>query len=374
VREAKRNVLVGIFMIGGLGVLGTLMVLFGEQPAWLGGAEYRLTIDFRKLEGVSEGMEIYLNGLQVGRVGSLEFSDPERPDLGVKVVGLIKDKYYIPSGARAVVYPSLLGIGRGHIELVVPPIETEPLDREFAAIVGEVGSPFEDLFPDTLLFSVEKSVQQIGNLAEAATPVATDLHHLFEKRTVADVDQAVAEAAQITATLYTVVERFDHTLRHVNEVLGDPATKSAVREAIENFRQASEDGRVMMANLRGTSEHLDEDLDHLSGLLENGLTDAHTGINEIRQRLLPTLDTLAKLAENLNRVALDLAEGQGTAGLFLRDPRLYEALLLSAERITDAVDTIRRIADRFEKQGFIDLKVQDAVGPLPARTRREIPK
>ena len=63
----------------------------------------------------------------------------------------------------------------------------------------------------------------------------------------------------------------------------------------------------------------------------------------VRDRLVPTLDAASELVDNLNRVSRDLAEGEGTAGLFLRDERLYEALLLSVQRITDAVDTLRRI-------------------------------
>ncbi len=378
--DTRRNLLVGLFMVGGLAVLGALMIVFGEQPSWLGGTEYELKMNFRELEGVSEGMEIRLNGVQVGRVGRLEFDDRRRPDLGVQVIGLIKDRFYIPSGAHAEVFPGLLGLGRGHIEIVPPAIETEPLDRTVASntgITGEIGNPFQGLVPETLLGSVEKAVVQIGTLADRAAPVADDLHDLFQKRTVEEVDRAaespIEGAEKMTATLYTVVERSDSTLKHFNEVLGDPQVKSALREAIENFRQISEDGVVVSANLRETSEHIKEDWDRLAGQVESGLADANTGINEIRQKIGPILDGISSMVTNLDRVSRDLAEGEGTAGLILRDARLYEELLLSVQRFTDTLDTIRRMVERFEKQGYIDIRGHKVVGPLSADTKIEIP-
>jgi ABC-type transporter Mla subunit MlaD len=366
-------VAVGLFMLAGLTVLGFLLVLFGETPAWLGGAEYELTINFQEVEGVSEGVPIYLNGVQVGRVGRLEFDDPQRPALGVRVVALIKDKYYIPGGAVGRVYAAVFGIGRGHIEIVGPPVPLEPLDREAAVIEGEMGNPFEGLVPDDLMFSVDKTVQQIGNLFEAATPVADALYELLQRRPIEDVDGAIAEAQRITANISTVVQRFDHTLKHFNEVLGDPKVKSAIVEAIENIEDLTAEGRDTFALLRETAAQVQQDLDELDAKVDTLVADTNVGVNEIREHIVPALKNLAKLTNSLDRAALQLAEGEGTAGLLLRDARLYEALLLSAQRITQAVDRLRWLFDKFEKQGYIEFKAHEAVGPLPYQGKKPIP-
>lgn len=371
--EYKRNMLVGLFMLAGLAVLGTLLVLFGETPAWLGGAEYELTINFREVEGVAEGMAIFLNGVQVGRVGRLDFSDAQRPDLGVEVVALIKDKYFIPSGAVGRVYANVFGLGRGHIEIIAPPIETEPLDRELAAIPGEMGKPFEDLIPEDLMFSIEKTVQQVGNLFEQATPVADDLHELLERRPIHEVDEAIAEARGIIANVHTVVQRFDRTLKHVNEVLGKPEVKSAIVQAIENVEEMTADGKETFAVLRETAAQVQQDLDHIAEALDALVADTNTGVNDIRTHLIPALETVAKVADNLNRTALALAEGEGTAGLIFHDARLYEAMLLSVERITDGVDKLRRLLAKFEDQGYVEFKAHEAVGPFPYHGKEPIP-
>lgn len=374
--ETRRNLLVGMFMIVGLGVLATLLVLFGERPSWLGGAEWELTIAFKKeVEGVSGGTQINLSGVQVGRVDRVEFTDPKRPYLGLRVIGLIKDEYSIPRQSTARVYAGLLGLGRGRIDIIAPEVETPPLVRQEARIDGEMGNPFEGLIPETLMFSVEKAVRQIGDLAERATPLADDLRNLFEMRTVEEVDEdPVARARRITANVYTVVQRFDDTLKHFNNVLGDPEVQSAFRNGIQDLRQAAEDAREMIATLRDTAVQVREDLDRIGGRVDSGLADANEGINEIRERLIPALDSTAKLAENLNRASRALAQGEGTVGMLLHDARLYEAMLLSVERVTDAVDRIRRILDRWEKQGYIELKAHEAVGPFPTKVKKPIPK
>ena len=70
-RDATRNMLVGLFMVTGLAVVGALMVMFGEAPDWLGGAELELVIRVDQIGGIDEGTPIYLNGIKVGRVASL---------------------------------------------------------------------------------------------------------------------------------------------------------------------------------------------------------------------------------------------------------------------------------------------------------------
>ncbi len=372
-QETKRNILVGGFMMSGLAALGALMIIFGEQPGWLGGAEYELQIRFREVSGVTGGMPINLNGVQIGRVDRMEFEDLERPGLGVRVIGLIKDQYLIPSLAKAEVTPGLLGLGRGNITLIVPEIATNPLDKKHARIDGVMGNPFGDVIPETLAVSIEETAIHIGNLAEAATPLATDLHHLFEIRSINQVDAPGAAAAGITANLYTLIQRFDLTVGELNGILADPEFKPSVLNAVSNFERMTVEGREAMITMRRMMDQLETDTSSIAQKLDSGLSDANKGINEILARMIPALDQLSELMVNLNSVSRDLAQGGGTAGLLLRDDRMYESFVLSIQRLTDALDVIRRIAERFENQGFIEFKSHDVAGPIDYQGKYPIP-
>ena len=360
--ETRRNVLVGVFMLAGLGAAGTVMVLFGEYPAWLGGAEWELTIRVDRLSGVREGTLINMNGVEVGRVDRLEFTDPQRPHEGVKIIARIKTKYDIPQDTRAAIYVSPIGLGRSRIEFVVPPQKGEArmLPRDKASIQGEMANMLEDVLPPTMLPTLERTALEIGNLAAELQPVAADLHDMFEKRTVQEVDDRAVAAQEVTATLYTVIERFDETLKHWNEVMGDPEVKQGMREAVVNVRDFTEDGKATFETLRKTSATFEADLERISDEILAAVQDARAQIN----RIGPLLDNTAELTENLNKVALQLNEGEGTVGRLLDDARLYEALLISIERITDLVDTFRRLAAKFEREGRIGLKFETVVGPI----------
>ncbi|MCP4590117.1 MAG: MCE family protein [bacterium] len=353
--DHRRNVLVGAFMVAGLGALGVLMVLFGEAPEWLGGAEWELDIKVRQLRGASQGTPVNLNGVQIGRVDKLRFEHPERPDLGVTIVALIKDDYMVPRGAKAVIYGPVLGFGRGQIQIEVPPDGGgDPLPLEDAEIYGEVGSVFHELMPDTMMNSVERTVLQIGNFAGALTPVADDLHQLFKITPVEMVDDPV-EARRLTANLHTAIQRFDMVLKHFNDVLGDPEVKSALREGILNLHQMTEDGKLAVADIRDTAETVKDSSVRITAKVEQGIDQATADFSKLSRKTMPVLDHLAQASANLNQVSLDLAEGEGTAGKLLRDDRLYEGMVLLVRRVTEAVDTIGRIAAKSERQGYIDV-------------------
>ena len=367
-KETKRNILVGLFMLTGLGVLGALMLLFGERPEWLGGQEYVLEIRVEQLGGAAEGTPVRLNGVEIGRVESLRFEDPTRPDRGVSIVALIRKRYFVPSGARAVIYEAELGIGRGRIDILVPPGGGgEPLPQDGqASIRGEMESMIRDIIPKSLLDSLERTIVLIGNFAGELTPVATDLHDLLKKNPVELVDNP-DELKRTTANFSTVVERVDQSLRHVNDVLGDPEVKSGVRESIVNVRRMTDDGRAAFADLRETAGTLKLGTARITTSVEQGVADVRQRMNVIGDKAVPVLENAAQLTANLNRASVDLAEGQGTAGKFLRDDRLYEKLVLFTERITDLVDIIRRIAAKTERQGYLDISAKTGVGPVPVK-------
>ena len=361
--EMRRNTMVGAFMLVGLGALAWLMTTFGELPAWLGGEEYEILMAVIEPSGIGDGAPIYLNGVQVGRVKELRFRDVNFPDRGVLIVGLIKNEFTIPNTARAFVQPAGFGLGRGQINLkVVAGVYAERL-RPDEEIQGVMASPFGGMIPENLLDSVQDTVVQFGAFVEALTPVGQDLHDILDKHTIADVDHPV-EARRLTANLYTVLQRFDTALKTFNDVFGDPEVKAGWQEMFANIKQMSIDGRDSLDHIRNTTAQLRSDLKRISAKLEQGVDDATTNVNEIAAAILPVLENTALLTADLSRILRGLENGQGSAGMFLKDARLYESLLLTATRLTDLIDTIQRLAYRFERQGAIGIKAQTALGPV----------
>lgn len=370
--DLRRNTLIGLFMIVGLVALASLMSSFGELPAFLGGRTYDVKIVVKELTGIGEGAQVYLSGVQIGRVKEIQFKDLDHLDAGVQIIAAIDEEYRIPNTAAAIVQPAGLGLGRGYVTIDVVEGEEAPPLAPGEEIVGIMGGYFDGIIPDTLLATLETTIAQFGGFMEELTPVAQDMHDLLDKHTIEQVDDPADEARRVTANLYTVVQRFDTTLKTFNETFGDPEVRQGILDMFENLRQMSADGREALANISETTAELQSSLQRIATKIEGGIDDASRHMDEIATDLQPVLLHSAELAASLSRIARAIEQEEGTAGLFVHDPRLYESLLLTSQRMTELVDTIQRLAARFEMEGEIRLNVP--VGPLRHRHTIELPE
>ena len=312
--DAARNFWVGSFVVVSGIVLATLMAWFGETPEWLGGNEWTLKIaGVRELRGIQSGSPVGLNGVEIGRVKALEFIEPERPDRGATIVTRINDQYSIPQGAFAKVYGATLGIGTGHIDILVEPGtgEYQLLPRKDAQITGEMRSIVNELITKDMIDTVQRTITNFGNFADAATPVAQNLSALLEQRPVQKVSEPGSE---VTANLATVVERIDHLVANLNVVLGDVNVQGDVKAVVHDLKTATTELRETMELWRSSSQKIANNLTSGIDTTKENLDRSFVKLNE----LLDNLDAGAKsLATSLQVVA----EGRGTAGLLVRAER-----------------------------------------------------
>jgi len=361
--EPARNFWVGGFVVVSIFVIATLMALFGETPDWLGGNEWPLEIiGVRELRGIQTGSPVNLNGVEIGRVKALEFMNKERPDRGVTIVTRIRDKYSIPSGAIARVYGATLGIGTGHIDILVGPGtgDNPLLPKKGAQIEGEMRSIINEIITKDMIETVQRTITNFGNFADAATPVAANLAELLKPRSVAEVSEP---GTKLTANVATVVERIDQLAANLNVVLGDVNVQGDLKAVVHDLKTATTELRETMELWRSSSQKIADNLTTGIDKTEENLERSFVKLNEV----LDNLDAGAKsLAASLQVVA----EGRGTAGLLVRDERLYEAALLSIQRFGEAMATVERLVSKFERDGSITLSSGPFTKkiPIPAGT------
>jgi hypothetical protein len=73
------------------------------------------------------------------------------------------------------------------------------------------------------------------------------------------------------------------------------------------------------------------------------------------RQLTDTSDRLSTVLNRIDQTVLSLNNPQGTIGSLLNDNRLYEELLLSARRLTNALDDMREVLD-IAKKGQLRIK------------------
>ena len=359
-KEGTRNALVGLFVLSSLAMLSVLMVWFGETPSWLPSSEWMLRITgVRDLQGVGEGSPVYLNGVSIGRVTSIEFEDEQRPDQGVVVHARIKKKHTVPVGATARLYGATLGIGSGRVEIVVEPGRgITPLPKEGAEILGEMRSVVGEIITQDTISSINRAIANIGNLTEAWTPVGGNLATLIESRSVADVGQIGAAERGITPNLATAIERIDTLVAHLNAVMGDEDVQGDVKLAVRDLREAA-------VALRETTEAWKRETQRLAENLNDGVDQTKQNLDGSFRNLNEVLDHLDASASNLAGIMADVAAGKGTAGLLASDKRLYESAVVALDRFGDVMLDLKAITGKIKEDGYI------VVGQAPSGVLRK---
>jgi ABC-type transporter Mla subunit MlaD len=356
-KEGTRNFMVGLFVLASLSLLAILMVWFGETPSWLQRGEWNLRIlGVREIRGIGEGTPALMNGVEIGRVSGLGFEDRNRPGRGVVIALRIKQRFAVPRGASAKVYGATLGIGTGRIQIVLPAQETEPLEKDgFAVIPGEMANMLAEVIPADFTTSIQRAFERFSDLATAARPAAENLSRLIEPRPVASLEAPDAKELALTANLSTAIERFDVLVGNVNSVLGDPAVQADLKSVAGDLRAAAE-------GLKETVDVWKQESRKLSTHLNDGVSRTDRNLQTLLEKLIAVADRLDASAKDVNVVTGRVAAGQGSIGLMVHDPRLYEAATLSFDRMSELLATINRIAGKIEQDGYITVGQKTVVG------------
>jgi phospholipid/cholesterol/gamma-HCH transport system substrate-binding protein len=335
--------------------------MFGEAPTWLfGGKTYPVYAYFSNVAMVIEGDPVYMKGVRVGHVHTIGFRDEQHPEEGVQLEMEIQEKWQIPRSARVTVELSAIGFARSVVKIVIPlgPAEAFlPMDGS-VPLSGDMVSAFDSLFPRDVVATLQKASSQIGNLAEALTPVAEDLHHLLEPRDLEMVDAPKVGAKRLSANLHTAVQRMDSALRHFNDVLGDPNTKSSVRVAVQNLREMSERGKLVMENLKEVAKNagfVAEDAREVTGKIGKLVDRANTQLTDVSRAIVEDAEKLGRFFDHLEVAGRKLADGDGTAGKLLSDPELYDAMVLTMKRLQLSVEDLGTLIKQWQREG-LDVK------------------
>jgi phospholipid/cholesterol/gamma-HCH transport system substrate-binding protein len=349
----RRNVLVGVFVLGALVCMGILIVKFGETSTWFG-KRYVVIARFDRVTGVREGTEVQLAGVYVGNVNRINLSHPDHPNEGVLVYMEIQREYSIPQGSVANILVPLMGQTMINIMPPAAVIGALPKDNT-AMIAGTVVNPLEQIIDPKFIATLDRTTRQMGDLAQALTPAANAITDLLKERSIKEVESPEAMAKNLTANLYTAVERLYTVLTHIDQVIGDPANQSNLKDAIANIKAVSVEARAAAEGFRKFSEDargLTVDAHVVIGKMDSTVDDTHKQINDLARRLQANTDQLSKLLEYFVSAGKDIAQGQGTIGMFLRDPRFYEEMLLTVQRLSAAASDLQTTVNQWKAGGL----------------------
>jgi hypothetical protein len=239
-------------------------------------------------------------------------------------------------------------MGQTTIEIQPPDEVTPEIPRDGKGVItGAVDNPLGDIVPPDLMTTIQSTMEQIGELAAALQPASKAFTEFLEPRSIRKVEASATGDLPLQPNLSTTNERLHNVMMHLEKIVGNDGSQNDLVAIIENLKLASESIVTFTEKANTVADGAGEAV----GKLNTNLNTTQAHIDDIAMKLSMNLNRLATLLDHANSAARDLSEGDGTAGKLLRDPELYTALLLTVQRLGDAVGDMQALLKTWEKEG-----------------------
>ena len=254
-------------------VVGIIVLYFGLQflkGMTLFSTDNRYFVKFQDVSGLSVASPIFANGYRVGVVETIDFNYGNTSEI-VASIGVDKNMQ-VPKGSRAEIATDLMGNVK--VQLVL------------GNVADGVVAP-----GDTITGG-----QQVG---------------------------AMGKAADMIPTIQQMLPKLDSILASVNTLLADPAIASSlhnVDQIIANLSRTSQDLSQLTAQL---NRQMPQMLKNADGVLAN-TNQITKNLNELD--IAATMTSVNTTLKNVEQMTATLNSKEGTLGLLMRDPGLYNNL------------------------------------------------
>jgi ABC-type transporter Mla subunit MlaD len=322
--QRRRDVVVGLFVIFGLGALGWMILMFGDLPTTITRMKsFQVYVQFSTAPGVMKDTPVRFCGYQIGRVTTV--LPPEvREDLDTHqkyhqtLCVLSINKRYKDIPCNVDVKLMTRGLGSSYLELKVDPgkLPAKPRDandpstcflKEGMSLQGSTGMTSE-FFP-------EESQKKLESLVEALRAFVGNADHI-----IGDPNNQ---------------RNFKATLANLSK------TSDAFPDAVESAIALMKDAQKTIVEFRRLATTGGETLRNADGKMERLVASMVTTSNEIGK----TVGQLRLAMEKVN-------DGQGSAARLLNDGRLYESLLEDTAQLNLLLKDLKTLVDKVSEKGL----------------------
>ena len=335
--KIRNDIKAGLFVGISLFLVSSLILIMGrEKQIFAKTSKFYAT--FTDVKGLSSGAPVRLGGIPIGRVSDVGFSQ-DLSDLRVHVTLLINNSYLErirPDSTVAIDTQGLLG------------------DRFVSISPGSMpgsisaGSEIKSSESGDFQKVLTRAQSAVDNTAEIAERINKSLEGLTPDtfRNIASATQSMAEVFSAIKTekgfinrlIYSetdgkkLMDSVNSTSSNISAIVGEVRSGKGLLHALVY----EETGQRAVAELLKASESVSKASDSIANVL-NAARDGKGLVHDliytevepgaVAKRVETVLISLSQSATNLKVATEALANGTGTLGALLVDPRLYDNLV-----------------------------------------------
>jgi len=307
--------IVGVFVVVGIGALVWLIFKFGDLPSAVTKmGSFEVFVQFPTAPGVQTDTPVRFCGYQIGRVTKVMAPEIRRDMVSgleyyqtVVVLGIDKSYVNIPSNIEVKLLTR--GLGSSYIELKQHPDKPEvPLDPNR---------------PETI-FLVDKIWLQ------GSTGMTSEFFP----------EESQKKLEELTEGLKTLIN-------NANDVIGNPNNKENLQKMLANLADASQQATVTMQEAKQTIEEFRKFAVAGTSTLKN----ADAKAEELVVAMVNTSEEISKAAIRLRQILETVNSGQGSAAKLINDGRFYENLLENTQQLQLLLDEIKSFVAQARDKG-----------------------
>ena len=332
----KRNVFVGVIVLASIVILAWMILKFANRAADFFLTEGTpITIIADRADGLSDGSAIYYRGVGVGRVLGVRLSNDER----VIIDAIIEPGPQVPANVEGI-------IRTGNLLSASASIFLEPV-RHAAIVDPAATAPTTEPVRALQKGDVLRATLPSGN---ALLPESFNeaLEEFQQRKLIQHLDETVV-------TIREQAVKAGRLMDSVNGLVSDEKMREDLRVAMGNVREATEQANRIGARLETFSDNLNS----LSKQTADTITDVRAQVNrggnhmdELSRNINSRIEQVGKVLERFQTIAARVEKGEGTAGMLVRDPKLYENLVNTAAELNLMVGDLRRLVQQWEQEGL----------------------
>ena len=326
--DRKMLIRVGLMVLLTIIIAMGFIVVFGNFSKWVYG-ENAVRIRFQQAPGVSQSTPVRKNGIRIGYVTNVEMNEANTE---VIVTAAIQDKWKVYDNEVCIPRSNLMG--DAFLDIVRDPRKRGALKQivNGEEIPGGAGKDPLQMVQD-VQGQFTTTIDSVRDTSDSFRGTSDDLRLTLQKLN--------AMLEENRRGIKTAIDQANNILVDTRQIIGDDATKKNLRAALDELPQMIRDTHETVQSLNLAAQLVNKNLRNVEGFTQ-----------PLGERGAALIGNLEKGTRNLDALVSDMSaftdklnSSEGTIGLLINDPQLYQHLNRAAKNIDEITRELKPIKD-----------------------------